>query len=419
MRWLAALLAFAGLVAPLAAQDASVGAPPPAVVVRQSVDPASGAVVGQRVAIYVDVLFRGRMPRPPRLSLPDTPGAQIFRFETQGLTLRETIDGEAYVGQRFEFAFYARRGGAFEARPAVVTLLDADGGVTGHAEGQATRFDVAAPLGVDVSQPVVAAQSLALDEQWRPAPTGPFKPGDALTRVISRSAEDVPGLAMRDLAFPAPDGVRAYVDPPDIDDRSERGVVTGRRTDRVTYVFERGGAFALPAVVQPWWDLGSRSLKSAEAPGATIRVEEPPPAPDAPRPSGRLDAARLALLAAGGLGLAALALAAARLARRRRSDPERAAFAALRRACSGADAATIYRRFSDWARTLPQERRRAARNAMTGLEAALFRTPAKDWSRDDSRRLLADAQALRRPPQAGAVSPLPPLNPGGTGAPFS
>ena len=47
-------------------------------------------------------------------------------------------------------------------------------------------------------------------------------------------------MAMLDLAFAAPPGVRVYVDPPQTDDRVERGDLTGRRTDRVTYVFERG-----------------------------------------------------------------------------------------------------------------------------------------------------------------------------------
>src|SRR5262249_62240864 len=102
------------LAGPLAAQER----PAADVVVRQSVEPASSAVIGQRVALYVDVLFRGEMLRPPRVSLPDMPGLQAFRFETQATTMSETIRGGTYVGQRSEFALYPRRGGAFDMPPA-------------------------------------------------------------------------------------------------------------------------------------------------------------------------------------------------------------------------------------------------------------------------------------------------------------
>ncbi|GAB4066831.1 BatD family protein [Ancylobacter sonchi] len=415
-----ALLVLVGFGAPLAAQDSaspavSPAAPAtaPAIVVRQSVDPASGAVVGQHVAVYVDVLFPGAMPHPPRVSVPDVPGLQVFRFETQGVTISETIDGAAYAGQRFEFALYARRGGTFEVPPAVVTLLDRAGGDTGSAQGQAVRLEVTVPPGVDVSQPVVATHRLTLGEQWDPVPTGRFKAGDAVVRTLTRSAEDVPGLAMRDLAFPAPEGVRVYADPPDIQDRSNRGVVTGRRTDRVTYVFERGGSFALPAVTQPWWDLGARRLSNATAPAVTVKVE----AGAAPAAAGRHSWTRRGLAWAGlGLvGLIGLALVAWQVDRRlrdRRADPERVAFAALRHACAGTDIPAIYRGFSLWAGQLAPERRRAANREAAALQTALFAAGPEAWGPEDSRRLLAGLDALRRQhPPAHAPAALPPLNP--------
>lgn len=410
----ALLLVLAG---PLAAQEA---APPntapsaaaPAVVVREGLDPASGAVVGQHVTLHVDVLFPGTMPYPPRVSLPDVPGLQIIRFETQGTTMRDSIGGEAYVGQRFEFALYPRRGGGFDIPPAAVTLLDREGGEAGSAQGQQARLEVSVPPGVDASQPVVATRGLTMDEQWAPVPTGRFKAGDAVVRTITRSAEDIPGLAMRDLDIAAPDGVRVYADPPDIEDRSNRGVVTGRRVDRITYVFAQGGRFVLPAMVQPWWDLGARSLKNTTAAAATVDVAA------APAAAGGARHWSLRRLAWPAIGLAALIVLAwgawqvrARL-RVRGADPERAAFAALRRACAGADADEIYRRFSSWANVLTPERRQAANREVGTLQAALFAAGTRSWTPEDSRLLLAGLEVLRRRhPPAGAPAALPPLNP--------
>ncbi|GLK85878.1 hypothetical protein GCM10017653_39480 [Ancylobacter defluvii] len=409
------------LAGPLAAQEAapSAAASPaaapsaaPPVVVREGLDPASGAVVGQHVTLHVDVLFPGAMAHPPRVSLPDVPGLQIIRFETQGTTMRESIGGNAYVGQRFEFALYPRRGGGFDIPPAAVTLLDREGGETGSAQGQQARLEVSVPPGVDASQPVVATRRLTLDEQWAPVPTGRFKAGDAVVRTVTRSAEDIPGLAMRDLDIAAPDGVRVYADPPDIEDRSNRGVVTGRRVDRITYVFAQGGRFVLPAMAQPWWDLGTRSLKSAAAAAVTVDVAATPAAAGG---AGHGSWRRLAWPAIGLAVLIVLAWGAWQVRARRRArgaDPERAAFAALRRACAGTDADEIYRRFSSWTSQLPPQRRQAANCEAGTLQAALFAAGTPPWTHEDSRLLLAGLETLRRRhPPAGPPAALPPLNP--------
>jgi len=400
---------------PLAAQDS----PGSDVLVGQSFKPESGAVIGQHVALYVDVLFRNGMPRPPRVTLPDAPGLQAFRFETQATMIQESIGNETYVGQRFEFALYPRRGGVFELPPAAVTLLDRDGAETRETQGQALRLDVGVPPGVDPSQPVVATRGLTLTEQWAPRPDGAFKAGDAIVRTITRSAEDVPGLAMRDLAFPAPDGVRAYADPPEIDDHSNRGAITGRRTDRVTYVFERGGRVTLPAVAQPWWDLASRSVKVAQAPGATITVEAPPANADTTAADARSEGGWLARhrpsLIAGGAFLVILAFATASFLRHRRATEagdERAAFAALRRACATSNADAVYRAFARWRAFLAPAEREAANKAADRLDTVLFSGASARWENRDSVdfvRLLADIRRSRSP--RASECRLAPLNP--------
>ena len=405
MRWPLAFLLL-GLASPLAAQEA--------VVVRTSVDPASGAVIGQHVALYVDVLFHNAMPRPPRVAVPDVAGVQAFRFETQGTTVRDTIGGEPYVGQRFEFALYPRRGGEFALPPAEVTLLDPAGETAGSAHGEPVRMSVTVPTGVDPSQPVVATRHLTLDEQWSPAQGGAFKAGDAIVRTITRTAEDVPGLVLRDLPLAAPDGVRVYADPPDSADRMNRGTVTGRRVDRITYVFERGGRFELPAVTQPWWDLGAGALRNAEGAGAAISVaDEPASGGEAPSPTRRI--AYAALFA----GLCLLFWIgtrwAARIRARRTKAPasEQPAFTELREACRNGEPRAIYRALVAWRTHLPPVACAQAGILVRSLEVALFAIPPVSWSARDAHGLLERAESLRKAQApASHPSPLPPLNPG-------
>ncbi|MGE7414998.1 hypothetical protein [Methylobacterium tarhaniae] len=318
------------------------------VIVRQAVQ-AAGAVIGQRVSVYVDVLFAGEMPAPPQVRLPDVPGAQVFRFESQGTTLQEHVNGNPYVGQRFEFALYARRGGSLTVPPARVTLLDRRREAVGGAMGQATALTVRVPAGVDASGPIVATARLSLDQRWEPPPAETVRVGGAVKRTVVREAEDVPALAMQDLRASTPDGVRAYADPPDTDDRSDRGTLTGRRVDRITYVFEKAGTFPLPALRQPWWDLGTQALRTSEAAGATVHVQGPSTDAASPVLDGTKSLSWPTYLL-GSVLLAALIWAARNLFRwtgaRRNGEP--AAFRRLLRACRGTQPEPAYAALHQW-----------------------------------------------------------------------
>ena len=396
MKGLAGFLVLVIAAAPAAAQT-----------VRTTVKPESGIVLGQHLRVLVDVLFEGDMPRPPRVSLPEMPGAQILRYETQATTMNDRVDGRPVVGQRFEFALYPRRGGTLEIPAPQVTVLDRSGGETAHIAGAPAKIEVTVPPGVDPSRPVVATTALTLEQRWQPDPASKFKAGEALVRTITRQAADIPGMAMLDLAFSGPPGVRVYVDPPQTDDRVERGDLTGRRTDRVTYVFERGGSFPIAAVAQPWWDLDGRRLRQAEGQGATLAV--------AAAPAPVTTEARIELwiyVVTTGLGLLAVSwwawprMAQAIADRRARwLASEEKAFRDLQAACRGADARVVYRSFTIW-------RARSDRAAELGpfaeeLEMAVFADGPQAFA-DFARRLVAWRAAPHRQTMAEA---LPALNP--------
>lgn len=385
------------------------------VVVRSHLDPQTGAVVGQHVRIMIDVLFKGDMPRPPRVAIGETPGAQILRLETQATTMNDTIDGQPYIGKRFEFALYPRRGGTITVPPASITLLDAKGDEVGTLKGQQLKAEIIVPAGLDASGPVVATTEATLDQQWQPAPTAAFKVGDALVRTITRTAADIPAMAMRDLAFPAPAGVRVYVDPPQGQDSQNRGELVGRRIDRVTYVFEAPGTIELAAVTQPWWDLGGNRLEEVTGAGVKLSVAALAPAP--------IDGRRRAAIAVG-LAVALLSIGwwlaprvrAIWIDRRDRwRQSETKAFRDLDRAARRGDVRAIYGAFVIW-------RQRAGRSLTVAslaeeLEQALFGSDrGRTWSDAERRRLRARMREARRTITRNARSTagsrdLPPLNP--------
>jgi hypothetical protein len=391
--------------------------------VRTKLIPAEGVVIGQPVRLDVEVLFPGDMSYPPLASVPEAKGAQIMRFETQATTIRDRVEGQDYVGKNFEFILFPRRGGEIAVPAPHITVLDHKGDPAGSVEGQATRLDVAIPAGIDPSGPVLVADAVKVTQSWSPNPGAqPVKAGAAITRTITRQADGVPALGMAEFRFTAPEGVRVYVDPPAVDDRMNRGSVEGHRTDKVTYVFEKAGSFALPALVQPWWSLAAKQARQEELPGLTVTVTAAARPAASSHPSWRPGwlIAGLAVLVLAGLAV----LSAGRLtALRRRLIAERQASEAFARkqlqaAAQSGSADATYRALSLWrGRLTPAEATRLHGDAtlaplLAGLEQALFGA-GRSWGREQGN-VLAHALARWRsqpPASAAQAGPLPALNP--------
>lgn len=410
------VLLLASLVLPCLAFAQSPDAP----VVRTAIDPPDGVVIGQAVGVAVTVLFPGDMARPPLVTLPDAPGAQVFRFGTQGVTVREQIDGRDYVGQTFEFTLYPRRGGDIVIPAPKVTLLDRAGEHVGAIAGTASKVSVTVPPGIDASGPVLVADRVEVRQDWAPAPGSTLKAGDAVVRTITRSADGVPALAMAEFAYAAPEGVRVYADPPVSTDSVNRGEVTGHRTDKVTYVFERAGSYDLPVLAQPWWSLSGKQARAETLPGISVTVAALP-AKAAVRhyPGAPWIVRGLALLAV--LGVITLGVIACSRGWRKRRERYRASadFARrdLIRAASSGDPAAAYRALRDWRERLTVAELAALdadpvfRPPHQRLLAAIF-AQSGDWGPEEGRA-LSEAVAAWRPPSDGTagIEVLPPLNP--------
>ncbi len=244
-----------------------------------------------------------------------------------------------------------------------------------------------------MSGPVLAATKLTASEKWTPDPaTASFKPGGAVTRVITRHADGVPALGMADFVFAAPPGVRVYADAPQSDDHVNRGAVEGSRTDKVTYVFAQPGTYDLPALVQPWWDLEAKQARSETLSG--IHVLVPEAANNKGAAGGQIFRLGYAILAVAVVGISAFAfylLAVPRLAsvwreqRERYETSEGSARRALRRIAKSGDALATYRALEVWLRRLPLAAKEEARSDIRfaslkqDLERTLFGAGA-EWN---------------------------------------
>lgn len=426
--WASIALALACLAL---ATASGVQAETPQVVVRAKLDPETGVVVGQPVRLLVDVLFPDAMPRPPRIGVGDAPGAQILRLETQGVTIGDQIDDRAYVGQRFEFVVFPRRGGVIDVPGVDVTLLDASGDVVGAVKGDAQHVAVALPPGLDTSQPVIATTNLTVTQAWSPDwKQARFKIGDALVRTIRREASGMPAMGMADLVFAAPSGVRLYVDPPRSLDRINRGEVVGSRINTVTYVFEKPGAYDLPELRQSWWNLASHEARTETLAGTHVAVAGSLTAAKARTAQDRLNASTLAVITLLVLVLGALAVVllisrkSIATSVRRSRDARRAseiwAYKELCHIAPSGDACATYDALRVWLSRVPEATRQASKDeapiarSTTGLTRALFGRGSA-WTADDGEKLKSSVVAFRsgaaKAPASIQDQALPSLNP--------
>ena len=409
----------------------------PAPSVRTSVTPTGDVWVGQRVTLIVELRAPGPFAGVPAFDLPQVPGAVILKPDERPTLGSETVGDTTFVVQRHEFAVYPQRAGAVEI-PAFPVRFGTNAGFgTPVVEHRVTtapvRFTAKLPPGAAGLATVVTTKRLTLTETWVPEPKAAVA-GAAFTRTITVEARDVPGMALPAFHFDPPAGLRAYPKPPVVEDRVNRGDLTGRHVETVTFVCEAPGSYALPVLALAWWNPEEQSLRQARLPGRAFEVTAPPLPPAPPTPPPPLPLQRSwAPFALGSAVLLAVGMAwwfGPVLQRRWRqhraaaASSERAAFAAFRRACRSGDARATHQALIAWldrARTdgsVPTLERFAAQAAdpsltdqLAALQAAAFGPRPAPWSPHDlARRVAATRRAIARH-HRHRTDPLPPLNP--------
>lgn len=400
---------------------------------RTQISPERDAWVGERVRVFVTVLMETRPMASPRFDLPRVDGALLQQSPGSPLLGTERIDGAQYITQRFELLLFPQREGEIEIPPIDVRVDLGAGDVELSTPPLAAR--AALPAGVEAGTALITTRDLSVDERFEPAFDAEGRleltVGDALSRTITLRAKDLLGIALPPAPVPSLDGLAVYPEAPSVDDRLQRGALSGTRSDRVTFVCARAGTYTFPALVYSWWNPGPGMLERVTLPARTLVVVPDPDAPvvasvEAPTTQ-RSRIALGALLALVAIGALVLWRSRSRLRaalRRRREEHgqrEPARFAALVHACKSGNTAAGWIALLQWTAVLGgEERWDSIDDAARALEApellresaALQRAllDATPWS---GAGLLEESRALRArtAPRRTGDAPLPGLNP--------
>jgi len=245
------------------------------IILRTSVSPEE-AWLGQKVVLHIDVLAKDGWAQLKKTGDAEVHGAYLLRLETQGTRLSETIDGDSYTGQRYEFMLFAQRAGEITIPPVPVEVEVKRWGA--GAESATHRlatpnivFVARTPPGAENIRGLVTTTSLIAEQKWQPE-LASAAVGDAIKRTITLRADDVSGIAFTPMLQREIENLGIYPGEPTVEDKFARGELTGTRIETVTYVFERPGAYELPSINYTWWDVRNQELKSIELPGLALQV---------------------------------------------------------------------------------------------------------------------------------------------------
>ncbi len=266
-------LPFIFVVLVLLTDGPSVSGQEEGITVRTSLTPEGTAVVGQRVVYSIDVLAKDRWASLPRLPDVEVKNAIVYTPPGQSQRLTEG----ASTGQRYEWWVFPQSTGELRI-PEVSILVEAKAfGLNAEVESkratsEAISIEVNLPPGVTAGTSFVNANQFVAKQSWDPK-AGPLRVGDGITRTIEQTIDGAPAMLMPPIEFAELSGAKLYRKQPSLEDSFNRGSLSGKRRDSVTYVFEAAGQYEIPSVSIVWWDNATSKLQTITLDALEVSVD--------------------------------------------------------------------------------------------------------------------------------------------------
>lgn len=276
--------------------------------VESAISPTEGLVPGQQARLLVTVATDRWFSGGTRIVIPEVPGLVILQTEQFASNASENRGGQSWVVQRWTLDVYPQRAGNFLIPPLTLKVKVNAGpavDVEGELSAPTVRFRVSVPPALEQADQWVAAPAYSVSQRFD-RPLNDLQVGDAFEREVVFEAAGV--MAMMLPAFEATEqaGLSAYPEPPELDNRSNRGETSARRSQRISYVVEAPGDYLLPAREYFWWDTGRGELQLLSLPEQRFRVG--PAGPSTADQGGIRSAEWLRPLLVSAAGLAAVGL---------------------------------------------------------------------------------------------------------------
>ncbi len=192
------------------------------------------------------------------------------------------IDGERYGVYEKRYVIFPQRSGPLEIPDILFRGEVTDGSSNFVFRNMNTRRVTAFIEGItiDIKERPASAPGgenwlpvtgLTLEESWS-GNIEDLQVGDSVIRTLTLQAQGLDGALLPPFSPKTVDGFNLYDDPADISRTFVDGSIVGTRIEQSTYVALEAGRLEIPPLEIPWWDVNSDTAQTASLPAMTLEV---------------------------------------------------------------------------------------------------------------------------------------------------
>ncbi|MCH1491444.1 MAG: hypothetical protein L7T24_02735 [Luminiphilus sp.] len=245
-------------------------------------DPAQGAVPGQRIKLEVTVATPRWFTAGTRIKLPEVPGLILLQNQDFAANATERRGGESWTVQRWSLDVFVTRPGSITIPPLQVSVAVSRSPTETYKATLATQ-----PLIVTTEIP----PALREVESWVASPSVSLHqtidgtldtyPGAAISRRVTIKATDVMAMLLPRIDTPSDTLLQSYPEPPVLRNSSNRGSLSATRSDSITWIATAPGASVIPGARVHWWNTETGELTTLTTDPLSILIsgEAPVAAP--------------------------------------------------------------------------------------------------------------------------------------------
>lgn len=241
-------------------------------------DPAEGAVPGQRIRLEVTVATPRWFTAGTRIKLPEVPGLILLQNQDFAANATERRAGESWTVQRWAIDVFATQPGTIPIPPLQVSVAvsqSASETWTGTLKTDPLTLTTAIPAELSTLDSWIASPSVSLRQTVDGARD--TYPGAAISRRVTIKASDVMAMLLPRIETEAEPLLQTYPEPPVLRNRSNRGSLTATRSDRVTWIATAPGVSEIPGVSVHWWNTDTQQLVTLTTEPLEISISGEPP----------------------------------------------------------------------------------------------------------------------------------------------
>jgi len=242
--------------------------------VRALLNPAVGAVPGERVEIEITVATPRWFTAGTRISLPEVPDLVLVQNQDFAANATERREGESWSVQRWSIDAFATRDGTLRIPPIDVTVSVSASAAREHQttlQTESLTLTIEQPPELEGLDHWIASPEVTITQNVEGAREVFL--GSAITRRVTVRAEDVMAMFLPSLDDPRVEGLQTYPQPPVLRNSSNRGSLIAERKELTTWIASTPGDLVIPEVSINWWNTATRRLERLSTAPIPITVQ--------------------------------------------------------------------------------------------------------------------------------------------------